>query len=49
MEKITIFTPTYNRREMINNLHNSLKNQTSYGFRWLIVDDGAVDGTEEHD
>ena len=47
MEKITIFTPTYNRREVISNLHNSLKNQTRGDFRWLIVDDGSVDGTEE--
>ena len=44
---ITVFTPTYNRKENIHNCYNSLKAQTSYNFDWLIIDDGSTDGTEE--
>lgn len=46
MEKlITVFTPTYNRKELIVNCFNSLKRQTSYNFIWLIIDDGSTDDT----
>lgn len=44
---ITIFTPTYNRKHIIGKLYESLVNQTSKEFVWLIVDDGSTDGTEE--
>lgn len=44
--KITVFTPTYNRAHMIENLYRSLQRQTFRDFEWLIVDDGSVDGTE---
>lgn len=48
MEKLlTIFTPTYNRQELLKNLYNSLKNQTDKNFTWLIVDDGSTDDTEQ--
>lgn len=48
MKKIvTIFTPTYNRKELLSKLYNSLKKQTSKNFVWLIIDDGSSDGTEE--
>lgn len=42
---ITVFTPTYNRKELIVNCFNSLKRQTSYNFIWLIIDDGSTDDT----
>lgn len=45
MELLTIFTPTYNRKEKIKILYESLKNQTCKDFVWLIVDDGSVDDT----
>lgn len=45
--KITIFTPTYNRAYIIENLYNSLKRQTNKNFEWLVVDDGSTDNTEE--
>lgn len=45
--KFTIFTPTYNRRELLKKLYESLKSQTYKDFEWLIVDDGSRDGTEE--
>lgn len=44
---ITIFTPAYNRRNLLPRLYTSLKNQTSKNFVWLIIDDGSVDGTEK--
>ncbi len=45
--KFTIFTPTYNRRELLKKLYGSLKNQVYKDFEWIIVDDGSTDGTEE--
>ena len=42
---ITIFTPTYNRASLLSNLYQSLKNQDSCNFEWLIVDDGSTDNT----
>lgn len=43
----TIFTPTYNRKDLIINLYESLCNQEVKNFEWLVVDDGSTDGTEE--
>lgn len=40
---ITIFTPVYNRANIIGNLFQSLLNQTCYDFEWLIIDDGSKD------
>lgn len=45
--KITVFTPTYNRAYIIENLYRSLQRQTCTDFEWLVVDDGSSDGTEE--
>lgn len=45
--KFTVFTPTYNRKELLGKLYESLKNQTYKDFEWLIVDDGSEDNTEE--
>ena len=44
---ITVFTPAYNRAHLLHVLYNSLKNQTSFNFEWLIVDDGSKDNTKE--
>ena len=47
MEKlITVFTPTYNRSELLSELYISLKEQTSKNFKWVIVDDGSTDDTQ---
>lgn len=43
---ITVFTPTYNRGYIIENLYESLKKQLSYNFEWLVIDDGSNDNTE---
>lgn len=45
--KITVFTPTYNRAYILENLYNDLKEQTFKDFEWLIVDDGSTDNTKE--
>lgn len=44
---LTIFTPTYNRAFCLDNCYQSLINQTSQNFKWLIIDDGSNDNTEE--
>ncbi|ATD54284.1 glycosyltransferase family 2 protein [Clostridium chauvoei] len=45
--KVTIFTPTYNRKNKLYRLYESLLKQTSREFIWLVVDDGSNDGTKE--
>ena len=45
--KITVFTPTYNRAYIIENLYRSLQRQTYLDFEWLVVDDGSADNTKE--
>lgn len=45
--KITVFTPTYNRGYIIENLYKSLQRQSFNDFEWLVVDDGSSDNTEE--
>lgn len=47
MKTLTIFTPTYNRANLIGQLYESLINQKNKDFVWLIVDDGSKDNTEE--
>ncbi|MGN8963362.1 glycosyltransferase family A protein [Bariatricus sp. HCP28S3_D3] len=42
---ITVFTPTYNRAYIIEQLYRSLQRQTYCDFEWLIVDDGSTDDT----
>ena len=48
MHYTTIFTPTYNRRELIDNLYHSLLAQSDKNFEWLIIDDGSTDDTEKY-
>jgi len=43
----TIFTPTYNRVNTLVRLYESIRNQTSTDFIWLIIDDGSTDGTQD--
>lgn len=44
---LTVFTPTYNRAHLLPRLYESLIQQTSHDFCWLIVDDGSSDNTHE--
>ena len=43
---ISIITPTYNRAYILGTLYESLKQQTSDAFEWIIIDDGSADETE---
>lgn len=45
--KFTVFTATYNREYLLENVYNDLKKQTFKDFEWLIVDDGSTDNTKE--
>lgn len=45
--RITVFTPTYNRADMIENLYRSLQIQTFHDFEWLVIDDGSIDKTKQ--
>ncbi len=47
LELITVFTPTYNRAELLRRGYEALKRQTSKNFLWMIVDDGSDDHTKE--
>jgi glycosyltransferase involved in cell wall biosynthesis len=47
MKRLTIATTVYNRANLINNLYESLKRQTSKDFVWIIVDDGSNDNIDE--
>ena len=47
MEKLSIITATYNRKETLKRLYKSLCNQTNKDFKWIIVDDGSQDNTKE--
>lgn len=44
--RITVFTPTYNRGYIIENLYLSLKRQSFHDFEWLVIDDGSTDETK---
>lgn len=43
---ITVFTPTYNRKDLLKRCYDSLLNQDYKDFEWLIVDDGSEDDTK---
>ncbi len=47
MERLTIFTPAYNRAHTLPRAFEALKKQSDKRFVWLIVDDGSTDNTRE--
>ncbi|MCR4743731.1 MAG: glycosyltransferase family 2 protein [Lachnospiraceae bacterium] len=47
MHTLTVFTPSYNRENMLPRLYKSLTEQTNKDFEWLIVDDGSTDKTRK--
>lgn len=47
LKEIAILTPTFNRKELLKNVYNSLQKQSIKNFKWIIVDDGSIDGTNE--
>lgn len=46
-ELVTVVTPTYNRAHLLEKLYNSLCSQIDKRFKWLVIDDGSCDNTEE--
>jgi glycosyltransferase involved in cell wall biosynthesis len=44
---LTVFTPAYNRADMLPRLYHSLSEQTCCDFEWLIIDDGSTDNTQD--
>ena len=46
-KSLTVFTPTYNRANILCKCYESLVRQTNKDFMWIIVDDGSSDNTEE--
>ena len=44
---ITVFTPLYNRKDLLPRLYESLTQQTNFDFEWLICDDCSQDGSYE--
>lgn len=47
MSTFCIVTPTFNRAKTLPRLIESLEQQTSKDFTWLIIDDGSTDNTKE--
>ncbi|GKW45325.1 glycosyltransferase family 2 protein [Planococcus sp. NCCP-2050] len=47
MPLLTVYTPTYNRAYILHECYESLLRQTNQNFKWLIVDDGSTDQTNE--
>lgn len=47
METLTIFTPAYNRADLLVRGYEALNRQTCKDFVWMIIDDGSTDNTEE--
>jgi glycosyltransferase involved in cell wall biosynthesis len=41
----TVFTPTFNRATTLSRVYDSLRQQSTDDFEWLIVDDGSSDAT----
>lgn len=44
---VTVFTPTYNRKILLQELKKSLDKQSDIDFEWIIIDDGSTDNTTE--
>lgn len=45
MVPLTVFTPAYNRADLLGRCFQSMKRQTTKNFIWMIVDDGSTDNT----
>lgn len=45
MKPITVFTPAYNRVDLLPRCYESMKRQTNQNFIWMVIDDGSTDNT----
>ena len=44
---LTVFTPAYNRADLLPRCFESMKRQTNKEFIWMIIDDGSTDNTRQ--
>lgn len=47
MVDLTVFTPAYNRAELLQRCFEGMCRQTCKDFIWMIIDDGSTDSTRE--
>lgn len=47
MVPLTVFTPAYNRADLLSRCYESMKRQTCKDFIWMIIDDGSTDNTRD--
>ena len=47
MVSLTVFTPTYNRADLLCRCYGSMNRQSCKDFIWMIIDDGSNDNTRE--
>ena len=47
MVSLTVFTPAYNRADLLPRCFEAMKRQTRKDFIWMIIDDGSTDHTRE--
>ena len=47
MKPITVFTPAYNRADLLPRCYQSMISQTNKNFIWMIIDDGSSDNTRD--
>lgn len=47
MKPITVFTPAYNRADLLPRCYESMCNQTDKNFIWMVIDDGSTDNTRD--
>lgn len=45
MARLTVFTPTYNRAQLLSRCYESMRRQSRRDFVWMIIDDGSTDET----
>src|SRR5690606_13915812 len=42
--QVTVFTPPYNRANLLGRLFDAMAQQGDVSFEWLVIDDGSTDG-----
>lgn len=47
MVSLTVFTPAYNRADLLPRCFESMKRQTRKDFIWMVIDDGSTDNTRQ--
>lgn len=45
--KITVFTPIYNRRKLLNRVINSVESQTLREIEYILIDDGSIEQIDD--